>query len=79
MARIRHQLSAESDLDNTTLTNIHQLYRVPMSNIIYPSLTEVVLEFAASVWTRTLHNNIYRETSMHVAHILLFMHVFCKR
>jgi hypothetical protein len=62
MARIRHQLSAESDIDNNILTIIYQLYRIPMSHIIYPSLTGVVLESAASAWTRTLHNNISRET-----------------
>jgi hypothetical protein len=35
-----------------------------------------VLESAASIYARILHNNIYRET---YARILLFMHVFCKR
>ncbi len=55
-ARRRHQLSAESDIDNNTLTIIYQLYIIPMSHIIYPSLTGVVLESAASVWARTLHN-----------------------
>jgi hypothetical protein len=73
MARIRHQLSAdESDIDKNTPTIICQLYRFPMSHIIYLSLTGVVLESAASVCARTLYNNIYRETSMHVAYFTIY-------